>query len=59
MLRQQAHQVNSKEILAQMDLVLRKFHLAVYKEIKYTDYRSAFTEMQLYFLDNRETTRQE
>jgi len=38
--------VKGDNLVSTMDFVLEKFHLAVHKEIKYTDYRSAFSELQ-------------
>ena len=44
------------EMVQAMECVLEKFYLSVYKEIKYTDHRSAFTELQLKTISERRHT---
>ena len=46
MVEKQAVNDNDPGLIDTMNCVLEKFHLSCYKEIKYTDYRSAFTELQ-------------
>ena len=46
MVRRQAKILKVPEMSTMTDCVLEKFHLALYKEIKYTDFRSAFTDIQ-------------
>ena len=45
MTKKQAKIMKVPEMSTMTDAVLEKFDLALYKEIKYTDYRSAFTEI--------------
>ena len=45
--------IQAERLVEALDQILSTFHLAVYKEIKYTDYRSAFTDLQKQFLSYR------
>lgn len=57
MLHQVAQTSASKsKLLSTLELILSKFHMAVHKEIKYTDYRSTFSDLQKQYLSYRECT---
>ena len=52
----QSKELRILEMISTMECVLGKFHLAVHKEIKYTDYRTAFTELQIIAFNDRKHT---
>ena len=57
--QKQARIFKKPQIIAKMFFMLGKFNLAQYKEIKYTDYRSSFTEAQLDAFRSRTMTHYE
>ena len=59
MVEKHAMEQSDPDLIDTMNCVLDKFHLSCYKKIKYTDYRSAFSELQRQGHDMREMSYKE